>query len=292
MTTLSVSQRLVRGVAGVLRFQPVDSEGEPATTSATVTVGVVRSDGSEVLAPGTATVTVGTARTVTVPLAEMVATDLLTATWAVDGVDVASSTVEVVGGVYLSVSAIRQLETALTDAGAYPDTAVKAARAEVETMFEDVCRRAFVPRFRVDVLEGCGGPNLVVRRPDVRSVRWVKVTDSNGAERSLDVSQIAADDVGVLRRFGLYQWPYGRITVGYEYGFDQPPADMLRAVVVAVRARLNLFRSGVPDRAVSFQQIDGGTVTLATPGTYGWVTGIPEVDEVIKRYRFREASVA
>jgi hypothetical protein len=292
-TTFVPTQRLVAGSPGVLVWQPTDSEGEPAAPGGVVTVEVGRSNGNVVIAAGTATVAADDARTVTVPLAEMFRTDVLTATWSVDGEPAAVTSAEVVGGVYVSVAKIRELEPALADAATYPTPLIQAARLEVESMFEDVCRRAFVPRFRVDVVDGTGRFDLVVRRPDVREVRWATATDWRGTVTPLSVADVAGSSSGVLRRYGSLAWPaHERITIGYEFGLAVPPPDMTRAVVAAIRARLNQFRSGIPDRAVSFQQIDGGTVTLATPGTYGWVTGIPEVDEVIKRYRWKDAGVA
>lgn len=291
MTTFVANQRAVSGAPVVLRWQPTDSEGEPSAVTGTVTVEVVRSDGSEVLAAGTATTAAGSARTVTVPASEALVTDVLSATWSVDGDVYAVTTCEVVGGVYASVDQIRALEPSLTDVGKYPTADVQAARAEVESMFEDAARRAFVPRFRVDALRCEGSWELVVRRPDVRSVRWATATDWRGVETSVDVSGVLVSPNGVLRR-ASQPWPAGTLTIGYEYGLAFPPADLLRAIVTAVRLRLNTAKSAIPDRAVSFTQIEGGTVTLATPGTYGWITGVPEVDEALKRYRWHEVGVA
>lgn len=290
-TTFVPAQRAVVAASVTLRWQPTDSDGEPVAATGTVTVGVVRSDGSEVLAPGTATVADDDARTVVVPASETTHPDILTATWSVDGDPVRSTTCEVVGGVYATVDQLRALEPTLDDPARYTPSKIKAARAEVEAMFEDAAHRAFVPRFRVDTIDvqHCTS-DLVLRRPDGRSVRWVTVTDWRGSTDDLDVSDVTVNASGIARR--RHGWPVGRLTVGYEHGLDFPPADLMRAIGVAVRVRLNTAKNAIPDRAVSFTQIEGGTVTLATPGTYGWITGIPEVDEALKRYRWHEAGVA
>jgi hypothetical protein len=72
--------------------------------------------------------------------------------------------------------------------------------------------------------------------------------------------------------------------VGVEHGRDYPPDDLKRAAVTAIRHQASQGRSGLDARAMSFQPIDGGNVVLATPGLGPWVTGIPAVDEVLKRY--------
>lgn len=292
-TTFVATQRAVIGSPVVLRWQPTDSDGEPAPVSGTVTVGVVRSDGTEVLPEGSVASSDGTERTVTIPGAEMLHTDVLTATWSVDGDPWTQTTCEVVGGVYASTAQLKALEPSIDNAAKYTLDMIKAARAEVETMFEDAAKRAFVPRFRVDTIESDGSSwDLLLRRPDTRFVRWATVTDWRGVTSTVDITDVTTNASGIVRRLGSQAWPAGTIRIGYEYGLAYPPADLMRAIAIAVRVKLNTAKSAIPDRAVSFTQIEGGTVTLATPGTYGWITGIPEVDEALKRYKWHEAGVA
>jgi hypothetical protein len=82
------------------------------------------------------------------------------------------------------------------------------------------------------------------------------------------------------------------VRIGYEYGLDRPPEDLKKASVQAIRAQLNTFASGIPDRATSLQPFDGGNIVLATPGLGPWITGIPAVDEALKRYKWRDAVIA
>ena len=290
VTTSVPTSRIVRGANANLAYQGVDADGEPADPG-TVTVQVTRADGSDVKAAGTATTGSGAnPRKVELLAADTFQLDVLTAAWSIGGTVVAVTEHEVVGGVYLSSSEIRAVEPALSSVTEYPVSALITARQQVEQMFESACNRAFVPRFRVDALSGEGQGALVLRRPDVRRIRFVNV--HNGVEfESVDVDELRVNELGAVVG---YDWPHGflNIQVGYEYGLDRPPADLRNAAVQAIRAQVNTFRSGIPDRATSFQPIDGGNVVLATPGLGPWVTGIPAVDEAIKRYRWRDAAVA
>ena len=129
---------------------------------------------------------------------------------------------------------------------------------------------------------------LVLRYPQLRRVRWVLV---DGEELDSDlVDAIPADPAGVAKLDGC--WPRCRVTVGYEHGFQTPPADVVHAAVHAIRYQTNTFRAGITDRAISYQPIEGGNVVIATPGLGPWVTGIPAVDEVLKRYRWSRPVVA
>jgi hypothetical protein len=295
LTTFVPSARVVKATPAVIRFQGVDQDGEPADPG-TVTVGVTDSKGDVVVAAGSATTGSGTQpRTYTLSVAQTANVDRLTATWTVSGTVVGVTNVEVVGGVFVSVAEIRSMEPALSSASDYTTPVLTAARTQVETMFEDTCNRAFVPRFRVDTLSGDGGLVLVLGRPDVRRIRWVRIADYRGVFTDIDLTAetIEVTELGLVVRRDSY-WPWGRfnVQVGYEYGLDQPPADLKQAAVQAIRAQVNTFRSGIPDRATSFQPIDGGNVVLATPGLGPWITGIPSVDECLKRYRWHDVAVA
>jgi hypothetical protein len=291
-TTSVASQRAVRSTAAVLRWQGVDPDGEPADPG-TVTIGVVDSEGTVVVAAGSATTGSGSnPRTYTLSAAQTADLDVLTATWTVSGTVVAVTTLEIVGDVYVSASDVRLIEPALGEVPDYSTAKIHTARAQVEQMFEDACNRAFVPRFRVDTLRGSGRHWIVTRRPDVRAVRWANYTDYNGTVTTVDVSELEFDELGVIK-WRDDVWPSGyQVKIGYEYGLSRPPEDLRQAAVQAIRAQLNTFRSGIPDRATSFQPIDGGNVILATPGVGQWVTGIPAVDECLKRYRWHDVAVA
>src|SRR4051812_23143620 len=109
-------QRAVRGAPATLRFSPVNSDGEPSTTDpGTVTVGAVRADGTVLVAPGTATTTVGVDRTSTLPAVDTALLDEITVTWTAGGVTIGTTTVVVVGGVLTTIAEVRAIEDSTAD---------------------------------------------------------------------------------------------------------------------------------------------------------------------------------
>lgn len=292
MTLSIANSRIVAGSTASISYQGYDQDGEPADPGV-VTVAVTNAAGTTVVTAGTATTGSGSnPRSVTLPATATASVDVLTATWSVSGSQIGVTTHDVVGGVYLTVAEIRALEPALSSATEYPAARIIEVRRLVEQMFESATGRAFVPRFRTDLVSGDRTTSLIVRRPDVRSVRFAEAVNRDGDFEALDITDARVSPLGVIERPD--GWPLGidNIRVGYEFGLARPPDDLRQAAVQAIRAQLNVFRSGIPDRATSFQPIDGGNVVLATPGLGPWVTGIPAVDECIKRYKWRDAAVA
>lgn len=290
-------QRIVAATAATLTWQGVDADGENVDPG-TVTIGVVRSDGTEVVAAGTATTGSGTAaRTRTLTVAQTANLDRLTATWKVGADTVATTVVDVVGGVYVPISEVRATEPALGNAATDQLTRLKVVRSIVETMFESATNRAFVPRFNTVRLDGTGTPTLVLPHPELRRVSWARVYSDATTYTSLTAGELAAipaDRAGLAVRTDANTWPTGvrNIEIGYEYGLDLPPPDIRQAAILAIRSQANTFRSGIPDRAISWQPAEGGNVVLATPGLGIWVTGIPAVDETLKRWTWHSVGIA
>jgi hypothetical protein len=280
--------RVLRGSAGLASWQPRDGDGEPADPGAAVTVGITSSDGTVLVAPGTATAGTGTAvRTMALTPGMTAQLDVLTATWTVSGVVRAVTYIEVVGGYYYSTADLVAAEPALSDAGKFSVASLVARRAEVEALFESACSVAFVPRFTVERLQ-VTGRQLALTWPQVRAVRWVRQwTYTPDIFTSVGASDIARTNVdyasGVVDLATFYAHP-AWLSIGYEHGYDAPPADLKRAALTWARMTALRGSSGVPDRATSMQMPDGGSVTLATPGVGTWRTGVPSVDEVLKRY--------
>ena len=156
MTVDVSASRVVRGSTATISFQGVDQFGEPADPGV-VTVGVVDSFGDLVVAAGSATTGTGSApRVFTLTPLQTSQLDVLTASWSSGGAVIGTTRHEIVGGVYVSVAGLRATEPALAEVAEYPSAKLVEAREQVEAMFEDACGRAFVPRFRVDVLSGNG----------------------------------------------------------------------------------------------------------------------------------------
>lgn len=280
------AQRILRGTSATLTFQGRDADGEPADPG-TVTVGVTRSDGSTVIAAGTATTVAGTTRTVDLTAAQTTTLDVLYASWSVSGTTIATTRHDVVGGFYFGIDDLRGAEPSTATA---PDlTEFRRVRSYVETFIEQATRKAFVPRFDVARIEGSRGYDVVLPRLHLRQVRWVKLWSSNTASSTLTPTAVAAippDPSGIMR---LDQSTCGYVVeVGFEHGHDAPPADVAREAIRFAREQSNRARTrALPEAATSMRLDNGSFVTLATPGVGNWHTGITSVDDMIRRYSSR-----
>lgn len=265
---MAVSQRVVAGTAAQLRWQAVNQDGEPSDPGLT-TVQATRSDGSTVLAAGSPTVIDGTARTVEIAPQEC---DLLTVTWT-GALAVETVEVEIVGGVYFTVAELRAHHTAVTDDVEYPAEMVRQMRQVVEVIFEHPHIGVFfVPRFMT-----IAPSNGMVRQRGVRTVHWVRLDDGSFVTSGLDdYVEISADGVQCLSS--------AIDLVGLVAGYPAPPADVWRVAMLATRHLLTAHRTEMDFRVMSVTNPDGSRSQYATPGLSQWVTGIPEVDEVLKRY--------
>ncbi|WP_018658462.1 hypothetical protein [Actinomadura flavalba] len=266
-----------------------------------VTVTVTDADG-DVLAEETAARTA--LGTYSVVLSGQPDLGVLTATWSADvtGSAITMTThVEVAGSFFFTLAAGRTSDESLADVDRYPAWLLERARLETEAEAEAICDRAFVPRGVRIVADGTGDGQLVLSHPDpgrtmahVRRIVAGTVTAYPGAvPRVLPSWELAALTVGddaTVRRPPGHVWPRGRgnVVLDVEYGLDTPPPDLVRAALVAFRARVHQPRSSIPDRASSFTSSEGGTYRLDMPGATK--TGIPAVDSVYARYSRRSTS--
>lgn len=284
--------RVARTARGVLEHVFYDLDGEtPLSATGDVTVAVVDANGASV-ASGTATA--GGTGTYTWTLPAQAQLCELTVSWTavLDGTTVVETDqAEVVGGFFFTVAAGRDQDTSLANANKYTTAELMTTRTEVEQECEEICAQAFVPRYRRVVLDGTGTGEILLPDPNVRSIRAVRMAPrADGTFTALSTAQLAAlAERGdrVLRRLDGNTWTegYGNVIVEYEHGLTAPPIDLVRAAKLRLRTRLNMERSGIPDRATSFQSAAGGNYRLAMPDKYQ--TGIPEVDAVYKRYSLR-----
>ena len=289
-------QRIVRGAPATISWQGVDQDGEAANPG-TVTVGIMRADGTVLVAAGTATTGSGTdPRTIALTAAQTATLDLLTATWSVGGVAVGSSVVQIVGGVYTTLTAIRGTDSVLADRVRDSDESLKRARASAERLFESVTGVAWVPAFDVCRLDGTGTQEIALPWPKLRRVRWARIWTDEDTYDDLepgDIAAIPADDSGIAVRTDLDWWPRGRrnIEIGYEHGYDRPPSDMVDGLVQTVRQNARQHDNGIDPRATTLV-FEGGSATLATPGVGNWHTGIPVVDDMLRRYNHTTPGIA
>jgi hypothetical protein len=209
--------------------------------------------------------------------------------------------VEIVGGFFFSLSQGRGSDASLSDPAKYTTADIELARLETEEECEAITDRAFVPRYLRVTLDGTGQGDLVLKHPDpertvahVRTIRSVKMAPrADGTFTSFSVAELAAvrvSDDGTLRRLdgATFIEGFANVVVELEYGLDAPPLELVRACLTRFRARLNMNKSGIPDRASSFTATDGGTYRLDLPGA--WKTGLPQVDAVYARYSRRSGA--
>lgn len=277
-------RRILRNVPATLPVTLVDSDGAPREAVGDVTVTAVRSNGEALFTDRLADPGIEYGEFVTeLATSDTGELDRLTLTWAEAGGGVYTTYAEVVGGYYFSPDEARTAAPGLTDASKYPTALILDARNEVEQEAERITGRAFVPRFRrvtLDASEFVRLPDVDVRR--VRSMtvggRTAPVTvGAMGQLYPLLPSQVANAGPRYL------PWGRGEVVVDYEYGLDEPPADLKRAALIRLVDRLGLAKSGVPSRN-EYQIIDGQAFTVTQPGVRGSLTGIREVDAVYAAY--------
>lgn len=289
----AAAQRVLVNTAATLTSYKLDQYGEIADPG-TVTVTLTRADDT-VIVTGGATTEDSTSHQLTYSLAAASNTQLdwLKAVWT-DASDSTTWTTyhEVVGGFYASVAEIRARDTNLADTEKYQTSTIRALMEEIETAFESECGRAFVPRYARVVLSGGAQPSILLPHTDIRTIRTGRDYSDYQTYTAFTATDLANLDwytSGALTRIDGAYWVSGtgNYVIEYEYGMDRPPSDVKAAAIRWLRAALNANKTGIPDRASSFSVSDGGSYSLIVPGRNGAVSGIPEVDLVIERYRVK-----
>lgn len=287
---LTADYRVVQYAPATLTWQPTDQNGELVAATGTPTVTVTRADGTTLVV---AAALVAGVVEITFTAAQLATLDILAVSWLLDGVVRGTSTINVVGQGAVTPAEVRRLEPTLGDVAKYSNDRVRAALDVIEATIESVCSVAFTPRLSVyrSVRHGPGSYHHLLPHVKLRRVRFAYTTD-DAVRTDIDagdLGQIAADSAGIVHG---YYWAFGvDVTIGYEHGEDRAPADLRAAIALAVRRRLNVPTAGLDPRAMSYSPPEGGNVILATPGLGPWVTGMPEVDEVLKRYNHNLTAV-
>jgi hypothetical protein len=280
---------ILRGYSGTLAATfMVD---ETAVDAGDVTVTVTNQAGTTVASGVATSVSTGV---YTFPIAAQTVLGTLTVVWS--GASLSQTTqVDVVGAVLFNLPDLRAADRAFADTAKFPTAALSAARDAVTDEFARICGRSFVPRgdTYATMLDNTGFLLL----PSVDVTRLVAVTIDGVAQ---DVTTLQLDPIGTVKGLPSLQaatlsqfWDgaigsgspgTGLTVVTFEYGFAYVPNDLYRAAVQRARFILASIASGIPDRATSFVAAEGGSFTLATPGSGVWQTGIPDVDAVLARY--------
>lgn len=230
--------------------------------------------------------------------------NILTLTWTgtFTGTQISlQSTVEIVGGFYFSLAELRSYDSSLANTTKYTTSMLIDARNQVETEFEDICGRAFVPRFNREIgIETDPDDDMIwLEKPELIKFLSFKVvgTDylswfTNGYmvrdKYSPKGIKIYRDAFGLFAFDPMY-YP-NPIIVEYEYGMTQVPLPIKQKALKRAKTFLSGMNSTLDERALTMTLPDIGTINLATPGVRGSETGIPDIDVVLRRYSLNDGS--
>lgn len=198
------------------------------------------------------------------------------------------STLDIVGGFYFSIAELRAYDSALTLAR-FSTAELAEKRVMVEDEFEDICGRAFVPRFaRETGLRGEGGTQFWLGKPDVLAITKLVVDGVDKLAAWVTTGLITRDnDNGqVLNLTGdaISLSSADSVEIEYEYGYRTTPVPIKEAAMKRARGFLLGRNATIDERATVMSIPDFGTFNLSTPGQRGANTGIPDIDVVLNRY--------
>jgi hypothetical protein len=294
MVTVSWADQTIVALAGaVLAWSSTDHVGAAVSPGGTVTVDVVRADGSTV---ATALATTASGAPDWTYEATLTATqvgsspDQLTATWKTGSTVLGVTTVDVAGGIYWTIAEARASDPILTDRTKYSDAAMAATRVIVEREAERICGVAFVPRYRSIKLDGTGDRALVLPDAAIRSVVSASVDGTALTAGELAVLRIAPDRT--VTRDDATSWTRGsqNVTITYLHGHTMPPPDLVDAALWRMLDLLQTpMRTRTLDRATRMTVETGVTYDLSMPGAL--TTGLPHVDAVYARYSERRSAL-
>lgn len=202
------------------------------------------------------------------------------------------SQVEIVGGFYFSIAELRGYDSTFQNLTRFPNDALIDARNEVEAEFEDICGRAFVPRYHKERgVETDPAGMIFLEKPEPITILSIKV---NGTDRTSWATSdyLIRDTISpktLLLRYDALQIAsydplYYPVDMEYEYGMTQVPIPIKKKALKRAKQFLLGQNSTIDERALTMNLPDIGSVNLATPGVRGSETGVPDIDVVLKRY--------
>ena len=193
---------------------------------------------------------------------------------------------------YVTLAQIRALPN-LSDVVKFTDAEITAATEWFETLFEDYTGVAWTPRTVTDERHYGTGDVLILdhlKPIAISAVRAYSTAAASTAYTAAELVDLRVEPSGVIRRYtlGWFTSAYGLIAVDYTHGYAAPPADVVEAAKVAIRAHLIDDYQANRQFAVSTEQ---GIIRTSQPGP-DRPFGLPEVDVVANRRNHRCPSVA
>lgn len=286
-------ERILRNTPATLSITYYGEE-TPADADGTVNITIKRrSDGTTIVNNAVAP-HVGAAGTgqYKYDLAPRSTVDSLVASWTGTFGGVVSTIttyIEIVGGFYFTLAELRASDSALADTTKYPTTTLEKIRQAVEIEFEQICHRAFVPRFAYERLAGDGTTEILLGHPEPTNILSLRIGTylTGTVDYASHIPYIVSDGHRIIELEDGYAWPQSdvsNVVIEYEYGRPYCPGDVKDAALKRAKNRLVSKNARIDERATSMNVPDFGTFTLATPGRDGSYTGIPDVDVVLDRW--------
>ena len=192
---------------------------------------------------------------------------------------------------YLTPAAIRARVPALASEGDYPDSTLSDLVTEFEGITENYRGVAFTARTAVSETHTLDRERVIVTKwPVVSSVTSVAVVD-----RALVSTSVLSTDWQINRLNGIVDlggYYTGVATIVYAHGITTPPAGLVRACRLYVRACAMRDDSGI-GRDVVRQGFDGGgSTTFSTPDK-DHPTGYLDVDRLLNQLEdYRRPGIA
>lgn len=265
----------------------VGSDGEtPEDCASLPTATVTRDDGTALTAAVVTNTSENGKYTAAITTTHTARLDLLRIQWtgtAGSQVQVYDQTLEVAGGWYVTIPQIRA-EQDMSNTTKYPVALLRDRRDEFESIAEEYCGVAFVPRYATVTVRGNGRSAILL--PHSRLLDVLSVTIDGVAKDAADYE--LDEDHGIVAVDGsTFTRPStnGRnVTIAYTHGYQSCPPEMARGCLTWMASKLTAQASGLATPGAS-EVVDGGrqmTFSSASAADRR-PTGIDSVDAVLNR---------
>lgn len=249
-------------------------DGVAADPGAT-TYAVTRDDGTSVVSGSAAGATTNP-RTINLTTAHTAQLDVLKVVWTTVNLGIATDYAEVVGGYLFSIAEAR-LREPFDDTTAYSASAIASARTKAEQSLESACRRAFVPRYYKQIIDGTAGGLARMHWPLLRTIRSVVLNGVTTFD-STQLAQLKLRRSGFIYNPGGWLWGVQNYAIAFEHGYDYPPQD---AGEMCLRLACHRNKSSTFDERVVMAQAGEELFKFVNPGEQGRF-GVPDIDAFVR----------
>jgi hypothetical protein len=257
-----------------------------------VTIGIVDSAGTTVVASGTATTSGGTG-IYEYSLAGQSNLKELTATWSGTWGSAMEfkTTSQVVGGFYTTPAEIRGLDSISGETGTFPAADVVDAIIYAEQIIDDYVGAPFVQRYQMDTMNGTD--DQVIKGTKMFPTTLLAASIDGTALSATEISNTALFQDGTMKRKDAV-WAYteagNNVVLEYEYGSSTyAPNDIRWCARTLARYHLLEQVSNLPTNAISIQS-ELGQIQLSQP-SMSRPTPLPDVNVILNRHRHRAPTV-